>query len=258
MTAAAVISPASPVSIPELRERRSTVTRAARHGWATHGVDLVLNDAGELVIEIPGQLYAGIAGWRTESTWLAAFPAHPRLLEAVRRYETCTATMLRVMTALAGYADPATGRGIRVAHATMARRLDVSAKVVQRCCWAAEDLGLLERVLDGSDMTLAMRGQIRDHYGHHDRPTVRPDGRHASTGHAVQAAERLCRHRAPVDGRTLAADATPASHECRFCRGPCGRDTASCGELRPAGRRQIPQRPPTRRGLTSPQFKRST
>lgn len=177
MTAAALVD-----SVPELRARREAAPRAARHGWATHSVALVVNDDGELVIEIPGDLYAGIAGWRTQTTWLAAFGAHPRLLEAVRRYETCVTTLLRVMAAMATYADPTTGRGMRAAHATIARQLGVSPKVVQRCCWAAEDLGLLERVLDGSDMTLAMRSQIRDHYGHHDRPTARPDGRYARRG----------------------------------------------------------------------------
>ncbi|MGI8447404.1 MAG: hypothetical protein ACR2MP_09535 [Streptosporangiaceae bacterium] len=182
MTAAAVLDQAPETTTPPLHPRRELAARPARHGWATHSVALVVNDDGELVIEIPGDLYAGIAGWRTQTTWLAAFSVHPRLLEAVRRYETCVATVLRVMTAMATYADPATGRGIRAAHATIARQLGVSPKVVQRCCWAAEDLGLLERVLDGSDMTLAMRGQIRDHYGHHDRPTARPDGRYARRG----------------------------------------------------------------------------
>lgn len=182
MTTATLTPAPAALAAPPLHPRREDAPRPARHGWATHGVALVINDAGELVIEIPGELYAGIAGWRTQTTWLAAFQVHPRVLEAVRRYETCAATLLRVMAALAGYANPTTGRDIRVAHATIARQLEVSPKVVQRCCWAAEDLGLLERVLDGSDMTLAMRGQIRDHYGHHDRPVVRPGGRYARRG----------------------------------------------------------------------------
>lgn len=164
MTAAAVVD-----QVPELRARREATPRAARHGWATHAVVMVANSAGDLVPEVPGELYAGIATWRSQRTWREAFHAHPRLVEAARRYETCSARVHQVMELAATYADPATGRGIAVAHRTLARKLGVTSKVIQRCFWAAEDLGLLERVLDGSDMTLKMRMQVRDHYPHGTR-----------------------------------------------------------------------------------------
>lgn len=168
MTAAALVDHA-----PELHQRRRAAPRAARHGWATHSVVMVANSAGDLVPEVPGELYAGIATWRTQKTWCAALHAHPRLVEAARRYETCPARVHQVMELAATYADPATGRGIGVAHTTLARKLGVSSKVVQRCFWAAEDLGLLERVLDGSDMTMTMRMQVRDHYPHGTRRGTR-------------------------------------------------------------------------------------
>jgi hypothetical protein len=86
------------------------------------------------------------------------------------------------MELASGYADPRTGRGIAVSHKTLARRLEVTTKVIQRCFWAADDVGLLERILDGSDMSMERRTQIRDHYDHHDRPALRPDGRYARRG----------------------------------------------------------------------------
>jgi hypothetical protein len=146
--------------VPALRDRRP----AARHGWATHSLQMVATSTGDLVPEVPGELYAGIAGWRSQRSWLQAVQLHPRVEEAARRHETCPDALRRVMAMAASYADPVTGRGIGVAHGTLARKLGVSSKTVKRCFWAAEDLGLLERVLDGSDMTLTMRMQVRDHY----------------------------------------------------------------------------------------------
>jgi hypothetical protein len=145
---------------PALRDRRKVDGRS----WATHGLRMVTSKTGDLVPEVPGELYAGIPGWRSQRTWREAFQLHPRIAEATRRYETCPERLHQVMDAAAPYADPATGRGIAVAHGTLARQLGVTSKVIQRCFWAAEDLGLLERVLDGSDMTLEMRMQVRDHY----------------------------------------------------------------------------------------------
>lgn len=169
MTAVLVVDPA----VPALPARREDVPRPARYGWASRGVTMVPSASGELVVRVPSEAYAGIAGWRSRPTWLRAFGAHPRLVEAARRYETCPARIGQVMALLAGCADLVTGRNIAVAHATIARQLAVTKKTVQRCCWAAEDLGLLVRVLDGSDMTLVMRMQIRDYYPRGDKRGTR-------------------------------------------------------------------------------------
>lgn len=158
---------------PVLLARREGMPRPARYGWACRGVVLEPTAAGELVVRVPSQAYAGIAGWRSRRTWLRAFGAHPRLVEAARRYQTCPGRVGQVMALLGGCADLVSGRNIAVAHATIARQLAVTAKTVQRCCWAAEDLGLLVRVLDGSDMRLAMRMQIRDHYPRGDKRGTR-------------------------------------------------------------------------------------
>ena len=160
-------------TVPALPARREDVPRPARYGWACRGVVMEPAASGELVVRVPSQAYAAIAGWRSRHTWLRAFGAHPRLSEAARRYETCPARIAQVMALLAGCADLVTGRNIAVAHATIARQLQVTPKTVQRCCWAAEDLGLLVRVLDGSDMTLVMRMQIRDHYPRGDKRGTR-------------------------------------------------------------------------------------
>jgi len=162
----------SAVACPPLCARESK----ARHGWASRKIRLVERSTPrglELHTVTPPALFRGIPTWRTAETWLAAGKAHPRLYEAAKRYETCPARVLQVQAELAPYADAVTGRDIAVAHKTIAEKIGVCKKQVQRCCWALEDLGLLVRVLDGSDMKLEMRMKIRDFYPRRDKRGTR-------------------------------------------------------------------------------------
>ena len=119
---------------------------------------------GQLRFVAPEGAYAGLPAWVTASVWLDAVKRHPRLTAACRGPRVAVPTFLRVLTVMSEYADVATGRGICVSHVTVAWKLGIDPKTVQRACRIAEDLHVLARVLDGADMSIAQRDRVIRHF----------------------------------------------------------------------------------------------
>lgn len=78
-------------------------------------------------------------------------------------------TFLGVLREFASHADHRTGRNIVVAHAVAGHGVGRGPKTVQRCRHVAEQLGLLQLVLTGCDMSLGQRIAVIGHYSRRTR-----------------------------------------------------------------------------------------
>lgn len=130
--------------------------------WATAAIPGT--GSGRLEFAAPAGTYAPIPTWRTKRAWMAAARLHPFLEQACRQRSIDPRTLLRVLELLSSEADPATGRGIALAHAAVADQLGVCTRTVQRAERAAEDLGLLVMCLRGCDMSESQRWAVIDYF----------------------------------------------------------------------------------------------
>jgi hypothetical protein len=138
-------------------------TCRASYGRSTMAQPRYLTD-GRLTFTAPPGAYATIPAWHSAAAWLGAAKLHPHLATVCRQHHIAVPVFLAVLRILAEHADHDTGRDIAVAHATVGARLDRCEKTIQRACRAAEDLGLLAHVLEGTDMTLQQRIAVLGHY----------------------------------------------------------------------------------------------
>jgi hypothetical protein len=118
------------------------------------------------------RLVRRIAAWHSPGAWLGALKLHPNLADECRGIIKVP-LFLAIMSVLAGYADHHNGRGISVAHSTVAKLVGHCPKTVQRACDAAGQLGALRLVLRGCDMTINQRGAVLEHYRDRANPRRR-------------------------------------------------------------------------------------
>ncbi len=137
--------------------------RGKGFGEASCAEPVVLQDTGELAFIAPPESYVGVAAWHSPSAWLGALKLHPQLAEECRGIINVD-LFLAIMRVLGGYADHHNGRGIAVAHPTVAKLVERCPKTVQRACEIAERLGALRLVLRGGDMSIDQRGAVLEHY----------------------------------------------------------------------------------------------
>jgi hypothetical protein len=162
MTAVVQVSPAASLNL----------LRHKGFGEASLAQPVVLEDTGELSFIAPAEAYAGIAAWHSASAWLGALKLHPNLAAECRGIIKVP-LFLAIMRVLAGYADHHNGRGIAVAHATVAKLVEHCPKTVQRACEIAVRLGALRLVLRGCDMSINQRGAVLQHYRDRTNPRRR-------------------------------------------------------------------------------------
>ena len=132
-------------------------------GLATTAEPHILDD-GRLVFRAPAGAYAGLPAWHSRGAWLGAVRLHPGLPDACHARAISVDLCLQVLHELTRYGDHTTGRDIAVSHDTVAAAIGRSSKTVQRACRAAESLGVLRRVLTGTDMSLPQRIAVLGHY----------------------------------------------------------------------------------------------
>lgn len=109
-------------------------------------------------------MYAGLPGWHSRHRWTAAVDAWTATTagrQACAHHRAATATVNRVATALAAYADTDTGRRCAPAQATLATELGCSVKTIERAEHALTAAGLLTVVHGGGNYTRPMRRQYR-------------------------------------------------------------------------------------------------
>lgn len=183
---------AAPLRPPtHLRDRRA---RRRRRTW----------------IERVGHTPATTPMWTSRAAWLSSLSswATEDVIRSVATRLGCSitaATMLRVATAMAEYADHATGRNVAVTRATLAdgigcspRTITTAWKVLQETGWAIE----------------ASRG--------HGGPTTPTFGRRPSVWHLVprRRAVEFC-HLPPLSresGLTPESSSSPSAHTCASAR----------------------------------------
>lgn len=112
--------------------------------------------------------YAGVIAWQSRSSWFDA------LMDAVATDEgervraaarISRDTLLRVAWADAFSADGSTGRGVATSHQSVATKLGMSTKTVQRCRKLLEQLGYAVEIIRGRHLTGAERRAARETHG---------------------------------------------------------------------------------------------
>lgn len=116
----------------------------------------------------PAGAYSSVAVWPSATAW---FDAVMDVLAtgdgetARRRAKVARDTLLRVAYADRQAADQRTGRGVATAHETVAVKLGMSAKTVQRARLLLEALGLAVTVVEGRYLTTAERAEATGRHG---------------------------------------------------------------------------------------------
>ncbi len=118
------------------RSRRRPRTRRFRRFWTA---------------PIPDGGYARIPTWGSRERWIAAVTEHAAQQPTWTRKRRTT--FVSVARALAEHADGATGRGVSIANATLARNLNVEVRTVQRHLHDLGASGLVVTVDEGRHLT---------------------------------------------------------------------------------------------------------
>lgn len=126
--------------------------------------------SGSWSLPAPEGVYGALTAWPSAAAWFDAVMDALRSAEgetARRRAKVAPDTLLRVAYADRAAADQATGRGVSTAHETVAARLGMSAKTVQRARRLMEALGLAVTVAEGRYLTTAERREAQLRHGGH-------------------------------------------------------------------------------------------
>lgn len=124
--------------------------------------------SGSWTLPAPKGAYGALVAWQSPAAW---FDAVMDTLgtpegEALRRCaRVAPDTLLRVAYDDRRSADQITGRGVATAHETVAERLGMSSKTVQRARHLLEALGFAVTVVEGRYLTTAERRQARAKHG---------------------------------------------------------------------------------------------
>lgn len=125
---------------------------------------------GSWTLPAPEGAYGALVAWQSGAAWFDAVMdvLHTGEGEALRRRARVAAdTLLRVAYDDRRSADQLTGRGVATAHETVAERLGMSSKTVQRARHLLEALGLAVTVVEGRYLTTSERRQARATHGGH-------------------------------------------------------------------------------------------
>ncbi|MFT4284352.1 MAG: hypothetical protein QM598_05900 [Protaetiibacter sp.] len=112
--------------------------------------------------------YAGVVAWQSRSSWFDALLDVLATDEGERARAAARIspdTFLRVAWADALSADSGTGRGVATSHQSVATRLGMSTKTVQRCRNLLEQLGFAVEIVRGRHLTGAERKAARETHG---------------------------------------------------------------------------------------------
>jgi hypothetical protein len=123
---------------------------------------------GSWTPQAPAGAYAAVVAWRSGAAWLDALMdalATVKGEELRRRISIAPATFLAVANADRLAADGATGRGVATAHETVAQRLGMSAKTVERARTLMQRLGFAVTIVEGRYLTRAERAAAHAVHG---------------------------------------------------------------------------------------------
>lgn len=125
---------------------------------------------GSWTLPAPEGAYGALVAWQSPAAWFDAVMDVLRTPEGEaqrRRARVAADTLLRVAYDDRRSADQLTGRGVATAHETVAERLGMSSKTVQRVRHLLEALGLAVTVVEGRYLTTSERRQARAKHGGH-------------------------------------------------------------------------------------------
>lgn len=123
---------------------------------------------GSWTLPAPEGAYGALVAWQSAEAWFDALMDVLRTPEGEghrRRARVAADTLLRVAYDDRRSADQLTGRSVATAHETVAERLGMSSKTVQRARHLLEALGLAVTVVEGRYLTTSERRQARAKHG---------------------------------------------------------------------------------------------
>lgn len=144
--------------------------RQVRHALA-HRMDLAQLGKSWAPDEEPGTL-SRIVAWNGRQPWLTAVSLQlltPQGKAAINRRKSTRLMVLRVARQDAAVADGRSGRGVRTAHQTLAKKIGYSAEAVRHARYVLEDLGLSVTVTRGRYLTTDERAQAHATHGGRQR-----------------------------------------------------------------------------------------
>ena len=109
-------------------------------------------------LPVPEGAYAAVPCWWGSDAWFDALMdalSTPQRAELRQKWSVRDSTLLAIANLYRGYADPDTGRGITVSHETIAAKLELSEKTVQRATRLLEALGFAVTLVTGRSLLSA-------------------------------------------------------------------------------------------------------
>lgn len=168
------------LAMPQSQRRRTSAAKRATKRRSVAG------GCGSWSIPVEDGAYAGVAAWRSRSSWMRLLR---ELLESAAGVELCKGGRIKADTVMAvarvdaETADGTSGRGVTTSHKTVAKRLGMSDRHVGTARRIIEKLGLAVTIIRGRHLSPPRNApQHAPHTAATRRPQPPSEPHHAARG----------------------------------------------------------------------------